>query len=88
MTIRPDLASRLPPMCHARHPTDGTIVLIRRGEMGFQPVETTLSAELLNALLEPVPTPRQIEAMLIGSMFGWDVPGADPDRPAHERGWS
>ena len=68
----------LPPVCHATHPETGGVVLIRRGEPGYRPVNTDRSAEALNALLDPVPTLAQVEAMLIGSMFGWDVPGADP----------
>ena len=68
----------LPPVCHARHPETGSVILIRRGEPGYYPVDTNLSAEMLNACLDPVPTALQVEAMLIGSMFGWRAPGARP----------
>ena len=68
----------LPPVCHAQHPETGSVILIRRGEPGYSPVETRLSVETLNACLDPVPTALQVEAMLIGSMFGWDAPGAQP----------
>ena len=61
------------------HPETGDVILMRRGEPGYQPVDTQLRADVLNALLDPVPTPLQIEAMLIGSMFGWAVPGANPE---------
>ncbi len=71
---------------HAMHPKTGGVILIRRGEPGYQPVDTQLRADVLNALLDPVPTPLQIEAMLIGSMFGWDVPGANPELLRERRG--
>ena len=68
------------------HPETGGITLIRRGEPGYQPVQTRWTANVLNALLDPVPTPLQIEAMLIGSMFEWDVPGANPELLRERRG--
>ena len=71
-------SATLPPVCHARHPETGTVILIRRGEPGYHPVNTSLSVETLNACLDPIPTALQVEAMLIGSMFGWDAPGAQP----------
>lgn len=55
------------------------VIGIKRGEDGFYPVFTTATADELNASYGV--TPAQREAMHNGSMFGWDVPGADPDHP-------
>lgn len=86
MTARGVAQASLPPLCHAEHPETGGIILIRRGEPGYRPVATDMSADVLNAVLDPVPTSLQIEAMLVGSMFGWDVPGADPEVLRARRG--
>ena len=61
--------STLPPLCHARHPEDG-----------YHPVETDLTPEQLNSVLREVPTALQADAVLMGCMFGWHVPRADPDK--------
>lgn len=79
----PDIASilaKLPPVCFATKPWTNETVLILRGEPGYIPFDRPGSAEKLNAALPPPPTPEQVEAMLAGSMFGWHVPLADPDR--------
>jgi len=75
-------APGLPPLCYARQPKTGATVLIVRGEPGYHPVETSLTPEQLNTMLAVLPTDAQIEALLIGSMFGWHVPGTDPARHA------
>ncbi len=72
--------SMLPPLCYARHPEDGRTILILRGEDGYHPVQTELTPEQLNSVLGEVPTALQADAMLMGCMFGWHVPGADPDK--------
>ena len=72
--------STLPPLCYSRHPETGRTILIVRGETGYHPVQTDLAPEQLNGVLAEVPTALQVEAMLVGCMFGWNVPGADPDR--------
>ena len=77
--MTPMVSPRLPPVCHAQHPETGDVILIRRGEPGYRYVTTTLTADMLNARLQPPPTMLQIDAMLIGSMFGWHVAGANPD---------
>ncbi len=46
----------------------------------YHPVETDLTPGQLNSVLGEVPTALQADAMLTGCMFGWDVPGADPDK--------
>ncbi len=80
--------AKLPPHCFARTP-QGRTIRITRGEAGYEPVLSDLSPEMLNAQLTPPPTPEQVEAMVVGSMFGWNVPGADPeivgDRNAAQR---
>jgi hypothetical protein len=57
--------------------TDAPVVCIKRGERGYYPIYTSLTAEELNK--EHNPDEFQIEAMHLGSLCGWEVPGADPD---------
>lgn len=51
---------------------------VKRGEMGYYPLQISdVTAARLNTrhgVTEP-----QRKAMLNGSLFGWDVPAADPD---------
>lgn len=57
------------------------VIAVKRGESGFHPIFTRLSADELNQ--QDGVTPAQREAMHIGSMMGWHVPGANP--ATHER---
>ena len=75
--------AKLPARCYSNDLATGATICIRRGKMGFYPIVTEATATYLNSLLGPPPTPAQIGAMEVGSMFGWDVPGADSDDPAH-----
>ena len=77
-TNDPSAAAGLPPLCCARHPETGATVLIVRGENGYHPVQTFLTLGQLNAALAEPPTAAQVQAMLVGSMHGWQVSGADP----------
>jgi hypothetical protein len=73
------LAARgLPPRCYALHPSDGRMVLIKRGKMGYFAfdVVSQLTVDELNHALGVTPAMR--EAMVAGSIFGFHVPGADP----------
>lgn len=56
---------------------DAQVIAIKRGERGFFPIYTPLTAAHLNAPLNV--TPAQLEAMRLGSMFGFDSPCANPD---------
>lgn len=72
----PAYNTKLPDLCAARLPIDNSPILIRRGERGYHPAPG-LDVDAYNArhnISEAV-----AEAMLIGSMFGWHVPGANPD---------
>ena len=82
--------AKLPPRCFATIPGSRgprTIEIVRGvpGYTEISDVEGTSdlkgvhSAEALNAGLDVPPNPEQVEAMVVGSMFGWHVPGADPD---------
>lgn len=57
------------------HP-EAQVIAIKRGETGFYPIYTGATADSLNE--DEGITPEMREAMLWGSMFGWDTPGADP----------
>jgi len=58
---------------------------VKFGEQGYYrngaPFMTEQAAHMFVARLNDClgVTPLQAECMLVGSMFGWDVPGADPD---------
>lgn len=71
----------LPERCLALLPSDETVILVVRGEKGYSPTTyDKQSKEWLDHINRERCncSPAQAEAMLIGSMFGWDVPGADP----------
>ena len=58
-------------------PGAAPVLAIARGESGYYPVHSQLSADELNAAAGV--TPAQRAAMHAGSMFGWHVKGARPD---------
>ena len=66
-------APGLPPLCYARQPSTGATVLIIRGELNCHLVETSLTPEQLNTALAEPPTDAQVQALLVGSMFGWNT---------------
>lgn len=52
------------------------VICVKRGEAGYIPVDTTLTADELNRGVGV--SAAQAEAMHVGSMMGWQVPGAFP----------
>lgn len=60
---------------HGRPP----VLYIVRGEEGYNPIYTDLTADQLNADYPISVTSAQASAMVNGSMFGWDTRSADPD---------
>lgn len=73
---------KLPPLAyidnsHDKSPGAAPVIAVRRGESGYYPIHTSITAAYLNDKLGV--TPLQAEAMHHGSMFGWETPGADVD---------
>lgn len=68
-------------------PTGAKYGIVDIGESGYRPLVgrndyslRELDLVLLNSgFLTRLPTEEEREAAYIGSAFGWDVPGADPD---------
>lgn len=58
---------------------DSPVIGVRRGQTGYYPVWTNQTADELNQANGV--TPAQREAMHNGSLFGWEVPGANPNHP-------
>ena len=80
----PKFAEGLPELCFSTLGSTGDLIIIKRGETGYYPstwntpdrAENKRLADYNNAQLGV--TAAQRRAMEIGSMAGWDVPGADP----------
>ncbi len=70
----------LPRTAASWHPSENHAILIKLGEPGYLPfpaLKTKESVEAFNSRNKI--TVQQLQAMEIGSMFGWHVPGADPE---------
>ena len=80
----PKVAEGLPEQCFSTLATTGQLICIKRGESGYSPSEWDTgdrerNVELVDELNEKLGvTPSQRQAMEIGSLAGWDAPGADP----------
>ena len=80
----PQLAEGLPEMCYSTLPTTGQLICIKRGESGYHSSEWDTgdkerNVELADQLNEHLGVDMwQRQAMEVGSLCGWDVPGADP----------
>ncbi len=69
---------KLPEFCYAEHPSTGMPIRILRGEEGYYPpLHDGICVDEINGLLGV--TYEQQEAMVVGSMFGWHVPAANPE---------
>lgn len=80
-----DTSARLPLICYGTHPSDQTLVMLKAGEVGYWPTEGYSMgffkswdevADMLNE--QRGISKAQRAAMEAGSMFGFDVPGANP----------
>jgi len=68
--------SKLPIAAATRHPVTNEPILIKAGIKGYYPVPG-LDVDTYNRDMKV--TEAQLRAMEIGAIFGFDVPGADPD---------
>lgn len=84
--LLPELAGKhkLPEMCYSTLPSNGELISIRRGESGYFPCDSSKPDPEANRLFADTSnkihgvTRAQEEAMLAGSLCGWDAPAAKP----------
>jgi hypothetical protein len=85
----PSGALKLPANCYALNPADPQqIVLLTRSQMGYRPVgvpRADAAARVAKYNADLGVNEDQVMAMLTGSMFGFDAPGADPEYVRRER---
>lgn len=75
---------KLPPYCATVLNSDTSLVIgIRRGERGYTELRRKPNEDEARAFADHInrniASKAQVAAMEAGSIFGWEVPGADPD---------
>ena len=75
----------LPDICYSVLPGTGELIIIKRGESGYYRTNINSNDKDANIEMRDFYNERlgvtkvQEECMKIGSMFGWGVPGANPN---------
>lgn len=74
--------AKLPEVCYTTLNSDPRqVVALKRGETGYWPLnEPRNDAAEIVAMLNKGIKPEQVAAMENGSLFGWHVLGANPDK--------
>ena len=78
------LRSDLPEVCFSILPSTGDVIIIKHGESGYYRCEYSTEDKAFNREFANDRNANlgvskaQVEAMLAGSMYRWDVPAADP----------
>ena len=78
------LRSDLPEVCYSILPSTGDVIIIKHGDSGYYRCEYSTEDKAFNREFANDRNAKlgvskaQVEAMLAGSMYGWDVPAADP----------
>jgi hypothetical protein len=73
------MKNRLPDLCYSRLPSTKEVIIIKLGESQYYKTDCPKETDIdeLNEVLEVTETQRK--CMELGSMFGWSLPGANPD---------
>lgn len=78
------LRSSLPDRCYSTLDSTGEVIIIQKGDTGYYHIDISDDTKEANRALVDEQNAKmgvsraQEEAMKAGSMFGWDVPAADP----------
>lgn len=78
------LRSSLPEQCYSVLPDTGELIIIKKGKSGYYRTDIDMGGKGENRALADEYNAKlgvskaQEQAMSAGSMFGWQVPGADP----------
>lgn len=77
------IRSSLPEQCYSTLPDTGEVIIINRGESGYRKTDVQGGQGAMRRFADEMNgklgvSKAQEAAMIAGSMFGWQVPGADP----------
>jgi hypothetical protein len=89
--LHKEMWSDLPEMCVAILQPENVMIGIKRGQRGyFQMYDDMVKGETAKLVADRINkalhvTPQQREAMLCGSMMGWNCPAARPSSDLHAK---